>query len=92
MWVRLLTACEHRQYCNIVKHTHKCSYKRISLAIIILGEIVQDKIKLLMESRKGCIIHDGMSRNGTHFMAVYASYIANEGTDDEHLEINLLSW
>ena len=42
-------------------------------------------------NRMGCLIYNGLTRGGVHFVGVYALFIAKEGTPDAHLEIPLLA-
>ncbi len=58
------------------------SVEVIQDTMILLMFIVEDKIKKEMARKKGCIIHDGFSRFGTHYFGViaqYMNYSKNEG-------------
>jgi len=86
-----LCSVEKPQYRKNFIHKHIISIKRLSFLILVVGELVEKKIKELMMDRMGCLIHDGFTRGGVHFVGVYASFIAKEGTPDAQLEIPLLA-
>ena len=86
-----LTSVEDPDYRNIIKHKIVFSYKRICMLIFLLGEVVQEKITKLMEDKFGCLIHDGLTNDSMHYIGLYASFIEDEGGEDEKLRMPLLS-
>ena len=96
-WIRMIvdknwpvSSVEDRDYRAVFKHTHKVSYKRICMMIFLLGELVEEKITSQLQNKHAVAIYDGLTRSGTHYIALYVSYILNEGEEGERLEINLL--
>ena len=54
------------------------SVKRISMMMLILGEVVESKITKMLETAKAVGLYDGFTRNATHYVALYASFIEGE--------------
>eukprot|EP00986_Skeletonema_menzelii_P018329 scaffold26626_cov178-Skeletonema_menzelii.AAC.7 len=100
-WLRMivkknwpLTSVEDADHRSVIKHTQKFSYKRMAMLLLLLGEIVEEKITEQLKNSHAVAIYDGFTRSGTHYMALYVSYILNEGKgkeEGERLEINLLA-
>ena len=44
-----------------------------------------------MKGKKGILLHDGWTQDGTHFTAIYEAFVADDGTVEQQLEINLLA-
>ena len=89
-----ITSVEDEDYRSVFKHTYKFSYKRMCMLLLLLGEIVEEKITEQLKNSHAVGIYDGLTRAGVHYIGFYVSYIANEGQGvegDEHLEINLLA-
>jgi len=85
-----LTSVENEDHRSIVKHNAIFSYKRICMLIFLLGEVVQEKLTKSMKDRHGILVYDGLSRDSTHYVGVYAAYIEDEEGKDEKLRIALL--
>lgn len=100
-WLRMIvmknwpvTCVEDTDYRAVFKHTHRFSYKRICMVLFLLGEIVEEKITEQLKNAHAVCMYDGVTRSGTHYVAVYVSYILNEGKGKdggERVEINLLA-
>ena len=50
------------------------SYETILDSIVHLVWVVEERIAAEMKDKKGCILHDGWSRFGRHYVALYAAY------------------
>ncbi len=81
-WALFSVECKvHRSMC---KHKPTFSVKRISMMLLILGEVVESKITKMLETAKAVGLYDGFTRNATHYVALYASFIEGEGFQDEN--------
>lgn len=86
-----LTCVRKTSYQDMVKHGINISYETISMVIFVLGEVVEEKMMKKMKGKKGILLHDGWTQDGTHFTAIYAAFVVDEGTVEQHVEINLLA-
>ncbi len=60
------------------------------MMLFLLGEVIEEKISENLKDKCTIAIYDGLTCGGTHYIAVYVSYIINEGKCGERVEINLL--
>lgn len=74
-----LSSVECKYHRNMCKHNHYFSVKRICMMMFILGEVVETKITRLLVNTKAVGLYDGFTRNSTHYVALYASFIEGEG-------------
>ena len=81
---------ENPDYRRIVRHAHRVSYKRICMAVFLLGEVVEKILTRLLYRKRVCCMHDGVTRESMHYICFYASWIHDEGTENERLQIALL--
>jgi hypothetical protein len=66
----------HRSMC---KRKTNISYKQICMMMFILGEVVDTKVAKMLEKAKAIVLYDGLTRNSTHYNALYTSFIEGEG-------------
>jgi hypothetical protein len=78
-----LCSVECKMHRNMCKHKPTFSYKRISMMIFILGEVVESKITKMLVNAKAVGLYDGFTRYSTHYVALYASFIEGEGSEVE---------
>jgi hypothetical protein len=75
-----LSSVECKFHRNMCKHKHTFSVKRICMMMFILGEVVETKITKMLVNAKAVGLYDGFTRNSTHYVALYASFIEGEGS------------
>ena len=81
-WALSSVECKvHRSMC---KHKQTFSMKRISMMMLILGEVVESKITKMLVTAKAVGLYDGFTRNSAHYVALYASFIEGEGVQDKN--------
>jgi hypothetical protein len=92
-WVNLIvdknvipSLCEDRDYHQELKHDAPVSCKAVKGVIHALVELVEGVIAKQMENKIGSILHDGWTKRGVHYVAIYAVYML-QGLQ----EINLLA-
>ena len=67
-------------------------YKTLLDTLVHLMWVVEEKIAAEMKGNKGCILHDGWSRYGRHYVALYASYIMlKKDPNGKEFEVTVLS-
>ena len=69
---------------SMVKHKPTFSKKRISMMMLILGEVVESKIIKMLATAKAVGLYHGFTRNSTHYVALYASFIEGESFQDKN--------
>ena len=79
-----LSSAECKVHRNMCKHKSTFSVKRISMIMLILGEVVESKITQMLATAKAVGLYDGFTRNSTHYIALYVSFIEGEGLQDEN--------
>ncbi len=47
--------------------------------MFILGEVVETKVSKMLKKAKAIGLYDGLTRNSTHYVALYALFIEGEG-------------
>ena len=86
-----LTAVRNSNYKTFSRHNISISYERIVEMLFALEEIVMEIIKKEMKGKKGCILHDGWTQSGVHYMGVYGTYmVVDKETGKQRLRIPLL--
>ena len=79
-----LSSVECKMHRSMCKHKPTFSIKRISMMMLILGEVVESKITKMLATAKAVGLYDGFTRNSTHYVALYASFIEGEGIQDKN--------
>lgn len=82
-----INCVEKKAYRQISRHATKLSRKRMRNLLLSLEKVVEDKISERMKNKKGTILYDGWTRDGTHYVAIYAAYVDDAGD----LTIDLLA-
>ena len=57
------------------KFTSKLDTKTIRGVLMSMVQLVEDRIKEALDGKKGALLFDGWTENGTHFVAMIVSYI-----------------
>jgi len=60
--------------------------------IFLSKEVLEEEIQNEMASTKGTFIDDGMTKDGTHYVGLYAEYVLNERKKDKALRIFFLAY
>ena len=79
-----ISSVECKVHRNMCKHKLTFSKKRISMMMLLLGEVVESKITQMLAKAKAVGLYDGFTRNSTHYVALYASFIEGEGFQDKN--------
>ena len=70
-----LSVVENDEYRIVFKHKKKYSRKLIKRILFHLVTMVEDNIKKdLKEANYGALMHDGWSKYGTHYVALFAQF------------------
>ena len=67
------------------------SHETLVETMLHLSLIVEEKIAKEMKDQKGCILHDGWSKYGRHYVALMASYLVERSEGDFENVVRLLS-
>lgn len=80
-WIKLivmknlgLIAVEDEAFRNFSKYNVALSAKTIREVILQLVELVEKAITEELKDKKACLLHDGWSHNGDHFIGLFVSY------------------
>jgi hypothetical protein len=80
-WIKLivmknlgLNAVEDESFRHFSKYNVALSAKTIREVILKLVELVEQSIAVELKGKKACLLHDGWSHNGDHFIGLFASY------------------
>ena len=67
------------------------AYQTFIDVMIELTGVVEEKIAAEMKDNRGCILHDGWSRYGRHYVALMAAYLIKEKAGDVEVEKQVIS-
>ena len=67
------------------------AYETFINVLIELTHVVEEKIMEEMKDNKGCILHDGWSRYGRHYVALMASYLIKQKTGELEVDKAVIS-
>ena len=85
-----LTSFEQRFYRRFTKHRVNFSYKRISMIVLLVAEVLEEIIASLLKNQVACALSDGWFRDAVHYVCLHASFIHDEGGPEEEHMVLLL--
>ena len=88
IWIRLV--CKHNVPLSKIHdkefrsflNCEKISYPTLVDTLLQLSLLVEEKIAAEMKGKKGCIMHNGWSKYGRHYVCLLATYLADTGMRD----------
>ena len=60
------------------------------MLVLLLAEVVEEKIARLLKNQVACALSDGWTRDSIHYVCLHASFIHDEGgPEEEHMVVLL---